>query len=186
MIRIRAATPDDAAQIAAIFAPFVAASAISFETEPPTTQQMRARITASKGFYPWLVATSEDEDAILGYAFATSFRDRPAYRYVVETAIYIAGDIKRKAVGRLLYEALVDTLRAQDFTQAISGISLPDDALISLHESLGFRRAGVYRAVGYKHGEWRDVGFWQLELTKADNPPSDPKPFSEVGLVRED
>lgn len=186
MIRIRAADADDAPQIAAIYAPFVAASTVSFENEPPTSDQMRDRMAASGGLYPWIVATSDDGDGVLGYAYATSFRDRPAYRYVVDTSVYIAGDWKRQGVGRLLYGALVDTLRAQDFTQAISGISLPNDDLISLHEAIGFRRAGVYRSVGYKHGEWKDVGFWQLVLATPETPPRDPRPFSEVGVVRDD
>lgn len=185
MIEIRAATLDDAPEIAAIFAPFVAGS-VSFEEKAPNADQMRKRMTASNGLYPWIVATNGDPDGLLGYAFATSFRDRAAYRYVVDTSIYIAGDWKQQGVGRLLYGALVDTLREQDFVQAISGISLPNDDLISLHEAVGFRRAGVFRQAGYKNAEWRDVGFWQLELTQAENPPRDPKLFSDVGVIRDE
>ncbi len=90
----------------------------------------------------------------------------------------------RGGVGRLLYEALIDTLRAQGFTQAIAAITLPNDASISLHESVGFRRAGVYREVGYKQGRWIDVGFWQCELNDSKVPPVEPRPFSAVGVVR--
>lgn len=185
MIRIRAAELADAGAIAAIYAPYVATSAVSFETEAPSGQVMRARMKAANGHYPWLVATANDSSVILGYAFATRFREREAYRFVVETSVYVAGELQRQGVGRLLFEALVDTLRAQEFTQAIAAIALPNEASIALHESLGFRRAGVYREVGYKHGQWRDVGLWQLSLAEPKNPPIEPRPFSEVGVVRE-
>jgi len=185
LIGIRAATPDDAARIAAIYAPFVIGGTVSFEIEPPDARTMRTRMAASDGLYPWLVVTNGGADGgVVGYAYATKFRDRPAYKYVVETSIYIAGDQQRGGVGRLLYEALIDTLRAQGFTQAIAAITLPNDASISLHESVGFRRAGVYREVGYKQGRWIDVGFWQCELNDSKVPPVEPKPFSEVGVVR--
>jgi phosphinothricin acetyltransferase len=122
---------------------------------------------------------------VLGYAYAGQFRDRPAYRYVVETSIYMSGASQGQGAGRLLYEALVDTLRAQCFTQAIGVIALPNDASISLHESVGFRRAGVYRQVGFKQGRWIDVGFWQRTLNDSLVPPVEPRPFSETGVVRD-
>lgn len=187
MIGIRAATPEDAGAIAAIYAPFVLSGTVSFEIEPPDTRAIRARMAASDGLYPWLVVTNGDgaDGGVTGYAFATRFRDRPAYRYVVETSIYIAGDQQRGGAGRLLYDALIDTLTAQGFTQAIAAITLPNDASISLHESVGFRRAGVYREVGYKQGRWIDVGFWQRELNDSRVPPIEPKPFRDVGVVRD-
>ena len=186
MIAIRAAAPDDAAAIAAIYAPFVLTGTASFETEAPDTRQMRSRMTASGGRYPWIVATNGDPEGggVLGYAYAGSFRDRPAYRYVVETSIYVAGQVQGQGTGRLLYEALLDTLRVQGFTQAIGAIALPNDGSIRLHEAVGFRRAGVYREVGYKQGQWIDVGYWQCELNDSVVPPVEPKPFSEVGVVR--
>ena len=182
-ITIRAATGDDAAAIAAIYAPFVLSGTVSFENEAPDAAAMRERVAASGGYYPWLVATPGD--AVLAYAYATQFRDRPAYRYVVETSIYVGGATHGQGVGRLLYEALVDTLRAQGFTQAIGVITLPNDASITLHEAVGFRRAGVYREVGYKQGRWIDVGFWQCELNDSAIPPVEPKPFSVTGVRRD-
>ena len=186
-ITIRPATAADAAAIAAIYAPYVLSGTVSFENEAPDTRQIRTRMAASDGLYPWIVATSGDDGdgaGVLAYSYATRFRDRPAYRYVVETSIYVAGGTQRQGVGRLLYEALVDTLRAQGFTQAIGVISLPNDASITLHEAVGFRRAGVYREIGYKQGRWIDVGFWQCELNPSAVPPTEPRPFSEVGVVR--
>lgn len=187
-ITIRAATPADAAAIAAIYAPYVLSGTVSFETEAPDTRAMRTRMAASDGLYPWLVATAGggdgSEDAVLAYAYASKFRDRPAYRYVVETSIYVATATTGNGVGRLLYEALVDTLRAQGFTQAIGVISLPNDGSITLHEQVGFHRAGVYREIGFKQGRWIDVGFWQCELNDSVVPPVEPRKFSDVGVVR--
>ena len=185
-ITIRAATPADAAAIAAIYAPYVLSGTVSFESEAPDARQMRARMASSDGLYPWLVATTSsdgDGEAVLGYAYAGRFRDRPAYRYVVETSIYTAGT--ERGVGRLLYEALVDTLRAQGFTQAIGVIALPNDPSISLHEAVGFRRGGVFREVGFKQGRWIDVGWWQCELNDSAIPPIEPKRFADVGVVRD-
>jgi len=184
VIDIRAARPDDAAAIAAIYAPHVLTGVVSFETEVPDTRTMRRRMEASDGYYPWLAATNGDEDGVLAYAYAARFREREAYRWVVETSIYVAGAAQGRGVGRLLYAALVDTLRAQGFTQAIGAIALPNDHSIALHEAVGFRRAGFFREVGYKHGRWIDVGYWQCELNDAAATPGEPRPFSEVGLVR--
>ena len=186
MIALRPARPDDAASIAAIYAPYVLTGTVSFETDAPDARTMRNRMTASDGLYPWIVATNgeEDGDAVLAYVYATKFRERSAYRYVVETSIYVAGPVQGQGMGRLLYEALIDTLRAQGFTQAIGAIALPNDHSIALHEATGFRRAGVYREVGYKQGRWIDVGVWQCELNESAIPPIEPRPFSEVGVVR--
>ena len=186
MIAIRAAVPEDASAIAAIYAPHVLSGTVSFETEPPDARAMRARMAASEGLYPWIVATNgEPEGGVIGYAYATRFRDRPAYRYVCETSIYMADVAQGQGAGRLLYDALIDTLRAQGFVHALGAIALPNDASIRLHESVGFRRAGVYREVGFKHGRWIDVGIWQAELNEPRVPPVEPRRFAETGVVRD-
>jgi phosphinothricin acetyltransferase len=186
MIGIRAATPEDAGAIAAIYGPHVLTGTVSFETEPPDARQMRTRMAASEGLYPWIVATTGDgeDGGVIGYAYATKFRERAAYRFVVETSIYVADTAQRQGAGRLLYEALIDTLRAQGFVHAIGALALPNDASITLHESVGFKRTGVYREVGYKHGRWIDVGIWQCELNEPTIPPVEPRPFNDVGVVR--
>jgi len=185
MIGVRAATPEDAGAIAAIYAPHVLAGTVSFETEAPDARAMRTRMASSQGLYPWMVATNGAETGgVLGYAYATRFSEREAYRWAVETTIYIADVAQRQGVGRLLYEALIDTLRAQGFTQAIGRIALPNNQSIGLHESVGFRRAGVFREIGYKQGQWIDVGYWQCELADPTNPPAEPKRFADVGVVR--
>jgi phosphinothricin acetyltransferase len=184
-IQLRAAEPGDAAAIAAIYAPYVLTGTVSFEFDPPDPRQMRSRMEASGGLYPWIVATNAEGKGVLGYAYATKWRERAAYRYVVETSVYVAGALQGQGVGRLLYEALVDTLRAQGFTQAIGVISLPNENSIRAHEQVGFRRAGQLREVGYKEGRWVDIGLWQCELNDSVVPPVEPRPFSEVGIVRD-
>ena len=174
------ATGQDADQIAAIYAPHVTKGVASFEETAPTADDMRMRIEKLADAYPWLVA--DEDGAMLGYAYADRFRDRPAYRWAVETTVYVAESAQRRGVGQLLYRVLLDVLRHQGFTQAIGAISLPNDASIRLHEAAGFRRAGVYREVGWKDGRWVDVGLWQAALQSSSGPPAEPRPFSSVGL----
>jgi L-amino acid N-acyltransferase YncA len=174
-MKLRAATPDDAAAIADIYAPFVTASAVSFETEPPDAEAMRARIQGGGALYPWIVAEAED-GTLLGYAYAARFRERPAYRFTVETTVYLRAEAAGRGLGRRLYAPLIETLEAQGFTQAIAAITLPNEASVRLHERLGFVQAGTYRQVGWKLGAWHDVGLWQRPLAQAAMPPAEPAP----------
>lgn len=180
-MRLRAATADDAAAIAEIYAPYVTQTAVSFETEPPDAAEMRRRIEAVLGTYPWLVGLDETQ-AIIGYAYATAFRPRPAYRYAVETSVYLRRDLHGRGFGRALYTPLLETLERQGFIQAIGAITLPNEASVRLHERLGFRRAGTYQGVGWKLGQWHDVGLWQRSLAPATNPPGEPLSVAEAAL----
>lgn len=184
MITIRAAGPADAHGLAALYAPHVAAGHASFELQPPSPEEMRARVESHDGLYPWLVAQQGDDPTLLGFAYATQFRARPAYRWTVETGAYVATDLVGQGIGRLLYRSLLATLERQDFTQAVASITLPNERSIDMHEHVGFRRAGVYRQVGYKAGGWRDVGIWQRDLAPSVSPPPEPSPFAAVGVVR--
>jgi L-amino acid N-acyltransferase YncA len=184
MIEVRAATPDDAAAIAAIYAPYVVTNAVSFESETPGVRGMRGRMTAHDGLYPWIVATDSESDVVLGYAFGKPFRAGSAYRFVTEVAVYAAGELEGKGIKRTLLNSLIATLTAQNFTQAISTLMTPNDRLIQLYEAAGFRRAGAYREVSYKSGQWNDVGLWQRELAEAGTPPDEIIPFAEVGVKR--
>jgi phosphinothricin acetyltransferase len=181
-VRLRAASPDDAASISDIYAPYVSGSIVSFETDAPTAEEMRGRIEAGAGLYPWIAA--EDEDgAVAGYAYATAFRPRPAYRYAVETSVYLGVGFQGRGLGARLYGSLLATLEAQGFAQAIAAISLPNPASVRLHEALGFTAAGRYAQVGYKLGGWHDVGLWQRPLAPAMNPPAEPRPLAATGLI---
>ncbi len=162
---IRAATAHDAALILAIYAPIVRDTAISFETEVPTVEQMQQRIVHTVANLPWLVCDHEGE--ILGYVYASPHRTRAAYQWSVDVSVYIQAGTRRMGVGRALYTALFQCLQLQGFYNCYAGITLPNPASIGLHEALGFLPVGIYRAVGYKQGAWHDVGWWQLALPQA-------------------
>jgi len=173
---VRLAVAEDAAAIAAIYAPYVTQSAVSFEAEAPGVEEMRARIAAGGALYPWLVA--EEGGALLGYASASAFRARHAYRFTVETSVYVRDGGQRRGVGGALYSALLPLLGRQGFTQAIAALTLPNDASVKLHERHGFARAGAYENVGHKFGEWRSVGLWQRALAPLVADPAEPQPFA--------
>ena len=184
MIDIRAATPDDAHALLGIYGPYVVTNAVSFESVPPTPKEMRARIAAAGDLHPWLVGCDKDSGLVLGYAAAKPLRPGPSYRFAVETACYVAGELEGQGIRRGLYGALLATLTAQNFTQAVSTLTMPQDKAILLHEALGFKRAGVYREVAFKNGQWIDVGIWQRSLAEPADTPDEPVPFSSVGVVR--
>ena len=163
-MKLRTASPEDGAAIAAIYAPVVAHTAISFETDPPDAAEMRARIekTALAGL-PWLVA-EDDSGAVCGYAYASRHRERAAYQWSVDVTVYVAAGRHRRGVGRALYGQLLPLLAQLGYCQAFAGIALPNAASIGLHEAMGFTPVGVYREVGWKMDGWRDVAWWQRLL----------------------
>jgi len=178
-MRIRRATADDATAVAAIYAPYVTGTVVSFETEAPHAEEMARRIEEVGDAYPWFLA-HEDDGAVLGYAYACAFRTRPAYRFTVETTVYIADSAHRRGIGTLLYRVLLPVLEAQGFAQAIAAITLPNEASVRLHERLGFHQVGTYERVGFKFREWRSVGLWQRRLLPLSTRPEEPRPVSAV------
>lgn len=183
-MELRAATPEDANAIAGIYAPYVATNAVSFEEKAPSGRAMRSRMDESHGLLPWLVCEDESSGVILGYGYAKPFRPGDAYRFAVEIAVYSAGELEGKGIKRTLVSALLATLTEQNFTQAMVTLMTPNDRLIQLYEAVGFRRAGQYREVCYKNGQWNDIGLWQRELSEPGNPPAELKPFAETGVIR--
>jgi phosphinothricin acetyltransferase len=175
-VTIRSADPErDAAACAAIYAPNVDASATSFEAEPPSAEEMAARIARIGATHPWLVAEREAE--ITGFAYACEHRSRAAYRWAADVSVYVGEDSRGRGLGRRLYEELFERLRDQRFRIACAGVTLPNEASVALHEGLGFVPVGVYRRIGWKHGAWRDVGWWQLDLRPdGEDPPEEPLP----------
>jgi L-amino acid N-acyltransferase YncA len=171
---LRHADPDrDAAACAAIYAPHVRAGAASFEEEPPSAGDMANRIAAISRTHPWLVC--ERDGVVAGYAYASPHRDRAAYRWAADVAVYVDSRRQRGGVGRELYEGLLPLLARQRLHVACAGITLPNDASVALHEAVGFEPVGVYRAIGFKGGRWHDVGWWQARLRPArDGPPAEP------------
>lgn len=177
-VRIRLAREDDAIAVAAIYAPSVESTPVSFETVAPTAAEMARRMADIQQAYPWLVCDISGE--VAGYAYATTHRVRSAYRWSVDTAVYIDARYRRRGVGRALYLSLFAILRAQRFVNAYAGITLPNPASVALHESVGFEPIGVYRSVGYKLGAWRDVGWWQLALRAHESSPAEPLPVTAI------
>jgi phosphinothricin acetyltransferase len=177
-MQIRVARPDDAAAIAAIYAPIVANTSISFEIEPPTVDEMRGRIAATLERLPWLVS-EDDSGAVNGYAHAGKHRERPAYQWSVDVTAYVREDARGMGVGKRLYGALLAELVQLGYFQAFAGIALPNEASVALHEAVGFQPLGVYRSVGFKFGAWRDVGWWQRPLREPADP-SPPKGFQAL------
>jgi L-amino acid N-acyltransferase YncA len=175
---IRLAGPDDAAGVQAIYAPVVRDTAVSFEAEPPTVEEMRQRITHTLERLPWVVCEHRGE--LLGYAYASPHRARAAYQWSVDVSVYVHTQARRSGVGRGLYRSLFPLLALQGFYNAYAGITLPNPASVGLHESLGFQPVGVYRAVGYKLGAWHDVGWWQLPLRERTTPPDPPADLRTV------
>lgn len=174
-MRIRPAAVSDAAAIADIYAHYVRETAITFDTDAPPADEMAERIAAGARGFPWLVA--EEEAAILGYAYAAVFRARRAYRFAVETTVYLRPGSEGRGLGAALYRPLLETLEEQGFTQAIAAVTLPNEASVRLHERLGFVHAGTYAQVGWKLGQWLDVGLWQRSLARAAIPPQEPRPL---------
>ena len=178
-VLVRLAGAQDAAPIAAIYRPYVEQSRISFEESPPDAAEMAWRIRGeARGFYPWFVAEEED-GALLGFASSTPFRTRPAYRWTVETGIYLAPEARGRGVGTALLSPLIEMLTRQGYVAAIAAITLPNDGSVRLHEKLGFFRTGTYRQVGYKMGEWLDVGLWEKGLAPRTREPVEALPFTE-------
>ena len=175
MFSIRDAEPQrDAAACAAIYAPHVEESPVSFEEQAPDAGELAARIERYRAGHAWLVA--EREGRVVGYAYATAFNERPAYRWSTSVSVYIADGARGEGVGRALYESLFARLRERGFRMACAGITLPNEASVALHERLGFELVGVNREIGWKQGAWRDVGWYQLELSPAPaGPPPEPR-----------
>jgi phosphinothricin acetyltransferase len=174
--RVRRATAADAVGCADIYRPYVLDTAITFETEVPTVEEMANRIVESLAMHEWLVL--EVDGNITGYAYAHRFNSRAAYQWSVETSVYLAQDVRHSGGGRMLYAELLRRLAERGFRRAFAGIAQPNDASNALHEAFGFRPAAHYRRVGWKLGAWHDVQWWQLDLLEPDDEVDPPCPIA--------
>jgi phosphinothricin acetyltransferase len=159
---IRLATDADCPAFVEIYTPIVQGTVISFELEPPGAAEFRARLAKVLELAPWFVL--ELDGRVAGYAYASVFRPRPAYRWVMESTVYVRDGHRGRGVGRALYAALFDCMRLQGFRGVIGGITLPNAASVALHEAVGMRHVGVFEKCGFKFGAWHGVGFWEMEL----------------------
>jgi L-amino acid N-acyltransferase YncA len=171
-LHVRDATTADAAACAAIYAPYVTDTAVSFEAEPPGAAEMAERIAAGLARHAWLVG--EAEGRVIGFAYGGPYKIRAAYRWACEVSVYVERGRRRTGAGRALYAALFERLAGRGFTMAVAGMTLPNEASARLHAATGFELVGTYRRIGYKHGAWHDVAWLQRALAEPGRPPHEP------------
>jgi L-amino acid N-acyltransferase YncA len=159
VLTIRDASPEDAAACAAIYAPYVLDTVISFETVPPDVAEMTGRIGAA---HVWLMG--EDGGRPVGFAYGGVFNPREAYRWACSVSVYLEVGRRRTGAGRALYEALFPRLADLGLRRATAGITLPNDASVGLHAALGFETVGTFPRIGWKNGAWYDVAWMQRDL----------------------
>lgn len=159
---IRDATPDDAAACAALYAPYVLETAITFELQPPTDAEMAERIAKAAAAHAWLVLV--DDGQVIGYAYGGTFAPRPAYRFACEVSVYLRQGLRRSGGGRALYAELLPRLAGLGYHTAAAGMTLPNDVSVGLHRACGFTPVGTYREIGWKLDAWHDVVWMQRPL----------------------
>ena len=160
---IRPIDPNDLKAVADIYNYYIANSVISFEEAPLSMEQIEQRVEKITSIgLPWFVI--EENNEILGYAYAGSWNTREAYKYTVEVSVYLSPQHRAKGIGTLLYQALFKRLRELSFHVVIGGITLPNPASSRLHEKFGMTKTAHFSEVGYKFGTWHDVGYWQVTL----------------------
>lgn len=178
-MNIRIAESRHAKQIRDIYAPFVTDGFVTFETEVPDIETFEKRIAGYTQKYPWLVM--EEQGHVLGYAYASAYRERIAYQWVVECSVYVHAGQRNRGIAARLYRALFDLLAMQGLYKVYAVITVPNDQSTGFHEKMGFSWFATYKNVGYKAGKWCDVGWWELTLTEpAGQIPSEPIPFPKL------
>lgn len=168
---IRSATAHDAVEICEIYNHYVLHTAVTFEEEAVTPQEMTRRIGEVVPKLPWLAW--EEDGRVLGYCHAKPWRARSAYRYSVECTVYVHTGLRGRGIGANLYRELITDLQRRGFHAIIGGILVPNDASVALHETLGFEKVAHFRQVGWKFGRWHDVGYWELILRRVEEAGSD-------------
>ncbi len=165
-MQIRSCTEHDIDPICAIYNHYIATTVISFEKEAVTVEQMRTRFRTYTQMHPWLIGEVDGE--IVGYAYATKWRERVAYAHTSEATIYLKPDATGKGYGKPLYRALLQQLEAQNNHVVLGCIALPNEASVRLHEALGFKQVAHFKEVGRKFDRWLDVGYWELIQFRED------------------
>jgi L-amino acid N-acyltransferase YncA len=184
MSTIRVAVASDAPSILDIYAPYIEKTSFTFETEVPSIDSFKERITSYLQNWPWLVC--EIDGIVAGYAYGSRHRERIAYQWSVESSVYIHDDYQRRGIAEALYAALINILKFQGYRNLYAVINLPNDKSVSFHEKLGFEYFATYKNAGYKLGKWKNVGWWQLQLNEYSMDPEPPLKFSEIDMTRVD
>jgi phosphinothricin acetyltransferase len=174
----RIATPADAAAMLKIYAPYVANTSITFETEVPSESAFAERIKHYLTEWPWIVC--EADGKVVGYAYASRYRERIAYQWSVECSVYVHDDYMRAGVARKLYTSLFAILKKQGYRNVYAVINLPNERSVAFHEKMGFSWFATYEQVGYKLGQWKNVGWWRLIINAFDDEPEAVLPFGKM------
>lgn len=175
---LRLASPDDAAAVREIYAPYVRETSITFEERLPDVDTIERRIRSKLPAYPWFVCKLDGE--LAGYAYAGPLREREAYRWVVETSVYVRRSAEGRGVGRALYTALLDCLETQGYCDAYAVITVPNPRSLDFHERMGFEHVARFPAQGFKHGAWHDVEWWRRSLAERSDSPGEPTSIEDV------
>ena len=152
----------DAEQICTIYNHYVTNTTATFEEDEVTEEEMKTRIKQTTRRFPWLVYEVANE--LKGYAYATDWKSRTAYRYSAETTVYVKSDERGKGIGFNLYQQLISEMKALSYQSLVGGIALPNNSSIALHEKLNFKKVAHFQQIGFKLNQWIDVGYWQLLL----------------------
>lgn len=175
---IRLATLEDASEILSIYEPYILNTAITFETEMISVEAFKERMAKIQAQYPWLVY--EKDGKIIGYAYATSYRERAAFAWDCEASVYVGEEAHRKGIATKLYLELFEWLNKQGYYNIYAFIKYPHESSVKLHNKFGFREVGIFYKTGYKMGKWWDVLVMEKSIRDFEDAPIPPKPFHEV------
>ncbi|GHV05798.1 N-acetyltransferase [Clostridia bacterium] len=170
-MNLRPTKLEDAAALAAIYNYYIENTVVTFETEPVSVEEFRGRIQRVSADYPYL--TMERQGEIVGYAYASRYRDRAAYQWCAELSLYVRQDCRRGGIGRALYTGLLADLTERGIYNAYACITVPNDESMGFHRAFGFRDSGTFRMSGFKHGEWHDIAWLELRLPQKLDKPTD-------------
>lgn len=159
---IRVVTIEDANQLVDIYNYYVLNTIVTFDDVPFSVDSFKEKIETVSKAYPFIVF--EEDNKILGYAYANKWREKPAYKHTVESTVYLHHEAQGKQIGSKLYAELLKQLKAQNYHVIIGGLTLPNETSVKLHEKFGFKQVAHFKEVGLKFNKWLDVGFWQLTL----------------------
>jgi phosphinothricin acetyltransferase len=181
MVQVRVANASDARQILEIYTPYILGTAFTFETEVPSEAEFKERMQKYLHARPWLVCTLDG--SVICYVYASGHRERAAYQWCCESSVYTKKDFQGMGIGRELYKVLFLILKMQGYRNIYAGITLPNEPSIKLHEKCGFTHFATYDNIGYKLGEWKNVGWWKLSVNHYDRKPSPPIAFGEMDPI---
>ena len=159
---IRTVSQKDAKEICEIYNQYVLNTIVTFEEESVQPEDMLQRIDGITQKLPWIIY--EENNHIIGYAYASEWKSRCAYKHSVESTVYLKNGASGKGIGSMLYRNLLNQLRSKNIHAVIGGIALPNESSVALHEKFGFEKIGQFKEVGYKFDQWIDVGYWELML----------------------